>query len=196
MMYILYIGMLIAIVLLARWVYRMVFYSVNIKESHLGGEVIIYKKTEGNYQDAFSIMNDLRYKLLTTFYIQTTKGIVIYYDEPNKLEKGKFHLDVGCIIDISNIDDIKMAKINQTWKVKALPIMPSVNMEAPFYGRHSIIINMIKTRTKVERYMSSRGYRKGPIIETYDIYAKKMTYRQCLGEYYLIEPIMDINNIK
>ncbi|EQC0057007.1 hypothetical protein ACY0L3_002629 [Klebsiella oxytoca] len=182
MIYILYIGMLIAIVLLTRWVYRMVFYSVNIKKSYLGGEVIIYKTTEGNYQNAFSIMNDLRYKLLTTFYIQTTKGIIIYYDEPNKLEKGKLRLDVGCIIDINSIDNIKMAKINQTWTVKVLPIMPSVNMEAPFYGKHSIIINMIKSRSKIERYISSCGYRKGPTIEIYDMYAKKMTYRQCLGE--------------
>ncbi len=191
MIYILYIGMLIAIVLLIRWVYRMVFYSVNIKESHLGGEVIIYKKIEGTYQNAFSIMNDLRYKLLTTFYIQTTKGIIIHHDKSNKLEKGKIHLEVGCIIDINNIDDINMAKISQTWKIKILPKMPSVNIDAPFHGKYSILINMIKISTKIEQYISLRGYRKGSVIEIYDMYAKKMTYRQCLSEHDLTASIMN-----
>lgn len=179
MFYILMTGGILAVIAVVVLWYYGGFYTPKISESHQGGEVLVYKRMKGTYRKTPKTMNEVYYHLLSKFYVSTQRGGVVYYDDPREKEEGTLRADVGCIIDnMSEIDDERMASIRDSLGVRVLTVSPVVQVEAPYRGRLSVYINMLKVYPKLSRYFEHNEYEKGPLTEIYDVPNNRMIYRQ------------------
>lgn len=123
-------------------------------------------------------MDTIYYSLLNEYGVETTKGVGIYYDNPQQVEKSKLRSEIGCILD-APLDSMKMSDISSKFKIKTLPESPSIVTEFPFKGTMSVIVGIIKIYPALNDFISKNGYKaNGPILEIYDTPNKTIIYRQ------------------
>jgi hypothetical protein len=82
------IGVLIAL-LICMYTYYGGFKKIIVKVENQGGEVIVYESVTGDYKDTPKYTDKVYYALLNDEKIKTSKGIGIFYDNPQKTEKAK-----------------------------------------------------------------------------------------------------------
>lgn len=172
---------LLTLFMILLWAYLGGFHRYVVSESLLGGEMIVYKEMKGSYRNTPNSMNEVYYSLLSGFHIPTTKGIAIYYDVPGSVSDEKLRSDIGCVIDDSTpIDNEKMSLIKTMWHVRVMPVTHAVTVRAPYRGKLSVIVNMMRVYPRIERYFSEKSYKKGPLIEIYDMNKKEIIYRHLI----------------
>lgn len=169
----------IIVILLIIYAYYGGFSKLEFKISHEGGETIVYKEMRGDYSKSGKMMDSVYNGLLGDYSIETIKGIGIYYDNPEYVEKDKLRSDIGCIIEKEDIG--KLGELDTIYKVKICPISDYLTVQIPFQGFISVMIGIFRVYPAMEKYLQKNGYSdKGAIMEIYDTPYKTITYRKAL----------------
>lgn len=155
------------------------FRKIDLQIVTAGGEILVYEKVSGAYNQAAQISDKVYYELLHNHGIETTKGFGIFYDNPKNVEQSKLRSEVGCIVE--NIDAATLEKLKANFQVKTLPQENYLVAEFPFKGFPSIIIGMLKVHPALEKYTAENNLPDSPIMEIYDGFVnKKIIYRKFL----------------
>ncbi len=123
-------------------------------------------------------MDSVYYFLLNDLNIATTKGVGIYYDNPQQVETSKLRSEIGCFLD-SPVDSIQMAKISEKFRIKEIAKGQYLTTEFPNKGMLSIIVGIIKVYPAMTKFMEENGYKdQSPVTEIYDEPTKTIIYRK------------------
>lgn len=141
-----------------------------------GGETIVYEKVTGDYSQTSRYTDKLYYELLNNDQVETTKGIGIFYDNPQRVEKTKLRSEVGCVLD--DTDSTTIGKLSNKYLLKTLPEKEYISAEFPLKGGLSFIIGVLKAYPALNDYSEAHGYKDSPVTEIYDVPGRKIIYRK------------------
>ena len=152
------------------------FKKVDVRIETQGGEVIVYEDVIGSYMQVPEVCDRVYNVLLNNEKIETTKGIGIFYDDPENVAEEKLRSKVGCIID--NADSATIANLSEKYLVEIIPQQEYIVAEFPKKGFMSIMVGIMKVYPALDDYCEKHGYGDSPITEIYDEVNKKTVYRQ------------------
>ena len=152
------------------------FGKISFSIENQGGETIVYENLTGDYSQSAQVSDKIYYALLNDDKIETTKGIGIYYDNPENVAKDQLRSEIGCIVE--NADSVTLAKLSKKYQVKTLPTGEFVVAEFPFKGKLSVMFGIMKVYPALEKFCKEQGYIDSPITEIYDVPNKKIIYRK------------------
>lgn len=189
-----FIGILVVIiaVILLVLAYFGLFAPVKISEETAGSFWFVCAKYIGEYKNVGPVMDKL-YNDLKKDGIETARGIGIYYDNPEKVEKNKLRSVVGCILEKK--DEGKISELGKKYNVQQYPASKIAVCRFSFKGAPSIIIGIIKVYPVLGKYMKEHNYQEAPFMEIYDKSASEI---QFIGSIDTEGKFFDllINNIK
>lgn len=151
------------------------FKTINIYTENQGGEIIVYENVIGDYKNTAKY-TDRIYSELLNDQVETTKGVGIFYDNPQIVDKEKLRSDVGCILD--NPDDSTIVRLSAKYQLKTLPEGNSIIAEFPIKGSLSFIIGVIKVYPALMKYSKENDLMESPVTEIYDMTKQKIIYRR------------------
>lgn len=169
------LGILI-ILIICIYAYYGGFKKISLNVENQGGEIMVYENVIGDYKHTAKYTDKIYYSLLNDKKIGTTKGIGIFYDNPQKIDKDKLRSDVGCIVE--NSDSITIARLSEEYQVKTLEKKDYVVSKFPFKGGMSIILGIMKVYPALNKYCEENGFKDSPVTEIYDVLNKKIVYRK------------------
>jgi hypothetical protein len=172
MKYIIIIGILGAIaVLLMFYLYYMgVFSKIEITEKEMGPYKVAFKEHIGDYKETGKIMDEIYHSLLDDG-VETYKGFGLYYDDPKVVEKDKLRSIAGSIIEEKDYD--KIDKLKAKYGIKIIDKTRIMTTEFPFKNKMSIMFGIMKVYPEINKYIDFKGYKKGQVMEIYDVTNKK-----------------------
>jgi len=175
MKYIIIIGILglIAVLLMGYLYYMGFFNKIEITEKEMGPYKVVFKEHIGDYKETGKIMDEIYYSLLDDD-VETYKGFGIYYDDPKVVEKDKLRSIAGSIIEEKDYD--KIDKLKDKSDIKTIDKTRSITTEFPFRNKMSVIFSLMKVYPELNKYIDSKGYKKGDVMEVYDVPNKKINY--------------------
>ncbi len=154
--------------------YHGLFTRVTVTEKTLDSFRMVYKKHVGPYQEIGPVMDALYQDLLNNYSIETTNGVGLYYDNPRKVAPEQCRSIGGCILEPG--DYTRIEELKQKYDVREYPSAKAVVAEFPFRGKMAIILGIFKVYPKLGKYMEEKGYTSCPMLEIYDMPAKKIIY--------------------
>lgn len=153
------------------------FYKIQITTEKQGGETVVYQEITGDYRQSGQVMDKIYYSLLNDYKITTYKGIGIYYDNPQKVEKDKLRSEAGCIIEEN--DYTKLSDLPENFKIKRIDTKEYITTSFPYKGKMSVMFSIMKVYPALQKYTADNGFNEeGAVIEIYDIPNKKIFYRK------------------
>ncbi|MDH6355370.1 hypothetical protein M2132_001711 [Dysgonomonas sp. PH5-45] len=162
--------------LLILWVYFGGFSSVRIKESWVGKEIFIYEDLVGDYTQ-YGIVNDRLFQELShNHLVETTKGIAVFYEDPQRVPEHELKSRVGRILP-KDIKEEVLKQLAGKYKIASLAEGKYLTAEFPYKGRLSQVVGIIRVQSKIWKYCKRHNLKKLPIIEIYDQKAKTIYYR-------------------
>lgn len=164
-------------IIIAIYAYYGGFKKINFTIKESGGEVVVYEELIGDYKNSALAMDKIYNSLKNDFGIESTKGIGIYYDNPQEVDISKLRCDTGCIIEVS--DTAVLQKIAEKFRIKTLPLKNYLMTEFPFKGTMSIMVGIMRVYPALNKYATENNVNTdGPVTEIYDTPNKLITYRQ------------------
>jgi len=152
------------------------FSKVNITEKEVGPFMLIYEERTGDYKESGKAMDRIYDSLINDEGIETYKGFGLYYDNPKTTETENLRSDVGCILEETDYDAIDQLK--EKFSIREYPATNAVVVEFPYRNTFSIFAGVMKVYPKLGTYRDLRGYKDVPVMEIYDIPAKRIIYIQ------------------
>ena len=152
------------------------FTKIEFKPQKQDKETIVYESVTGDYSQTSKYTDKIYFALLNEDKVETTRGIGIFYDNPQTTDKDKLRSDVGCVLD--NPDSITIARLSEKYQLQALPAGDFIVTEFPMNGSLSFLLGIIKVYPALNRYCIKHGYKDSPIMEIYDVPNKKIIYRK------------------
>ncbi len=154
------------------------FKKISLTTDQQGGETIVYEKVTGDYSQSSKYTNRIYHTLLNEDNVVTTKGIGIFYDNPQKVDKTKLRSDVGCVLD--QTDSTTINKLSGKYQIKILPEGEFLVAEFPMKGSLSFIMGVMKIYPVINKYSEEYSLKDSPVTEIYDVPNKKIIYRKKL----------------
>jgi len=164
---------LIAVLLMGYLYYMGFFNKIEITEKEMGPYKVVFKEHIGDYKETGKIMDEIYYSLLNDG-VETYKGFGIYYDNPKVVEKDKLRSIAGSMIEEKDYD--KIDQLKDKYSIKTIDKTRSITTEFPFKNKMSIMFGIMKVYPKINKYIDSKGYKKGQVMEIYDVPNKKVIY--------------------
>jgi len=164
---------LMAVLLISYFYYMGFFNKIEITEKEMGPYKVVFKEHIGDYKETGKIMDEIYYSLLDDD-VETYKGFGIYYDDPKVVEKDKLRSIAGSIIEEKDYD--KIDKLKDKSDIKTIDKTRSITTEFPFRNKMSVIFSLMKVYPELNKYIDSKGYKKGDVMEVYDVPNKKINY--------------------
>lgn len=152
------------------------FRKIEIKVENQGGETIVYESVTGDYGNTAEYTNKIYYALMNDEKIETTKGVGVFYDNPQTVDKDKLRSDVGSILDYT--DSTIISKLSGKYQIRTLPEGDYIVAEFPLKGGMSFMVGIMKVYPALNKYRKEHGYKRSPVTEIYDVPNKKIIYRQ------------------
>ncbi len=153
------------------------FKTVDVSIDRLGGEILVYEEVKGPYNQTGLIIDKIQKKLADEDKINTTQGFGIYYDNPQQVEKSELRSEVGCILEITDID--KLPSLEKKYNIKTFPEKEYITAEFPYKGKTSIFISIMKVYPALNKFAQQKGLNEeGAVMEIYDIPNNKILYRK------------------
>lgn len=164
------------IILLVLWLIRAssLLSRVSIQEKTVDPFVMVYADYIGDYKNVAIPMDSVFNKLLKEDGISTSKGIGIYYDNPEEVPVEKLRSKVGCILDEKDLKALPGLK--KKYKVFEFKKTDALIVEFPFRSRMSIIAGVAKVYPAIRKYAEEKNYSGREMIEIYDTPGKKIVY--------------------
>ena len=167
---------ILVVLIIVMYAYYGGFSKISFRMDNQGGETIVFESVTGDYSQTPKVSDKIYYALLNEEKIETTKGIGIYFDNPQKVAKDKLRSEIGCIIE--NADSVTLARLTEKYQVKTLPQSNFVVAEFPFKGKLSVMFGIMKVYPALDKFCKEHGYNESPITEIYDVPNKKIIYRK------------------
>lgn len=152
------------------------FKTIRFQVAKQGGETIVYENVTGDYSQTSKYNDKIYNALLNEEKIETTKGIGIFYDNPQEVDKNKLRSEVGCMLD--QADSTIVTRLSGKYQIKTIPEVYYVVTEFPMKGGLSFLIGVIKVYPVLNKYCKEHGYKDSPVMEIYDVPNKKIIYRK------------------
>ena len=166
----------LVVLLIVIYAYYGGFKKISFRIENQGGEIVVYENVTGDYSQSSKVSDRVYYTLLNDEKIETTKGIGIYYDNPQKVAKDKLRSEIGCIVE--NVDSATLTRLAEKYQTKTLPQCEFVVAEFPFKGKLSVLFGIMKVYPALDKFNKEHGYIESPITEIYDVPNKKIMYRK------------------
>lgn len=148
------------------------FKPIKITEIELGEFYFVKKSVIGDYAQSGAVQMEL-YEALANDSIASTKGVGIYYDNPDTTPKEELRSDVGCIIDAKDTTKVQMLFKYELAKMDAGKY---VSADFPFKGQLSIIFGVLRVYPKLAQYLKKHQLLSDYSVEIYDVPQKKVQY--------------------
>ncbi len=154
--------------------YLGMFKKVTVVEKPIDAFWIVYDKHVGAYKDVGPIMDTIYYSLKNDYGIETTKGVGLYYDNPQNVPAEQCRSLVGCILEESDV--FRIPELKKRFMVRQYPASNCATIEFPFKAKLSIFLGIIKAYPVLSKYLQENNVPMGPSIEIYDTPGKMITY--------------------
>ncbi len=169
--------LIITTILVIVFAYYGGFKKIHFEVSQQDAQIMIYEDLVGDYSQSMVIFEQMHKSLQQDFNIESTKGVGIYYDDPQKVEKSKLRSEIGYIINPD--DTLKLAGLIHTYQIKTIPEGVYIATEFPFKGSLSIMIGIMKVYPAFNKYLKENEIEEDtPILEIYDTAAQKIIYKK------------------
>jgi effector-binding domain-containing protein len=178
---------LILFVLLYIWFYGG-FSQVIIYQDETGPYTLCYEVHKGDYRKINKVMDRVFKDLKSKDDVFTTRGFGLYYDKPGDVDTDSLRSIGGCILP----EDLDPQSLTGGYKIAEYPRTPAAIAEFPHRGKASVIFGVMKAYPALTRYMKDHEIPDAPVLEIYDVPAKKIFYIVPLG----LEPGLLINYMK
>ncbi|MBN2747373.1 MAG: GyrI-like domain-containing protein [Bacteroidales bacterium] len=156
------------------------FHKVEFKTVTTGGEVLVYEDMLGDYSKSPAVMDKVYSALLDNYKIETTKGIGIYFDNPQNKAVEELRSEIGCIVEPK---DTALLKSISDFKIKVLPVQEYLVAEFPYKGGVSIIVGLMKVYPAMTNYVKENNLPvDSPVMEIYDVPNKTIQYRRLISQ--------------
>lgn len=157
------------------------FSKIDIQISEQGGETLVYEEITGDYKQSAVVMDKIYNDLIEKEDIETYRGFGIYYDNPKVVEIDKLRAEAGCILETNQLKHI--AKLEEKYKIKTLPVTNCITTEFPFRGKMSVLLGILRVYPSLQKFAQSNQLDNlGEVVEIYDMPNKKIIYRQLLKQ--------------
>lgn len=139
----------------------------------MGPYTVAYIHVVGNYGKVWPSMTKV-YEILSGAGIVSSTGVGIYYDDPAIISWDLLRSDIGASIDPQDLEKLKNITDIQT---KTLVAGNKIVLEFPLKNTFSSMIGPMRAYPVIVKYMKDNGYTtEVPMVELYDILAKKIYY--------------------
>ena len=163
----------IVLLALAFLAYMGFFGEVTVTEREVGPYTFTYEEFVGDYAKTGPVFKEIN-KTLRKNGIETTKGLGIYYDDPQVILKDELKSKVGAIVteeQAFQIDDRGLK-----YKIMTVDKFDAIVVEFPLKNAISIAIGVNKAYPALSEYMEENGYKSAPAYEVYDYDEGKIIY--------------------
>jgi len=155
------------------------FSEVSVQEKTTGPFTYVYRDHTGPYQGVGLVFENVN-KLLAEVGIDTSMGIGIYYDDPEKVPAEKLRCRVGVIVSQADLEIIK-SKLLEI-KSDFLPPAKSIVVDFPMRNLLSFMIGPMKAYPALMEFATGNSLNLIPSgIEIYDQKNAKIYYSFRLG---------------
>jgi len=169
----------IAVVLLAIYVWLGGFKKIPFSVQETGGEVLVYESHTGDYKNVGKVIDKMYYALLNDANVECFRGFGIYYDNPQKVEKEKLRSDVGNILE--NPTPEILARLTPKYNIRTQEKQQYLVAEFPYKNQMSIFIGIMRVYPALNRYIRENNLsEEGYVMEIYDMPERKIVYRKQL----------------
>ena len=157
--------------------YHGFFSSIEIVEKETGPYTFATKRFVGSYYKVGPTMKEVDSWLRENGVI-ATKGVGLFYDDPEKVAQEELRSDVGNVLE--NADEQILAKVREKFTVKNIARQKALVIEFPIKSPLSYMLAPIKVYPMISKYWKDKGYPEmtdgGFSIEIDDIDGKVTTY--------------------
>jgi len=155
------------------------FEEIKISVSREGPFTLVYENHRGSYRETGKIQDKIYNSLKEKQGIDTTRGFGLYFDDPREVKKSELRSIAGCVLDEK--DAINKKSLKKLYSTGILPEAKYIYTEFPFKNRISIIFSLFRIYPAISEYMEKNNYPPVPILEIYDVPAKKIRYYVCIN---------------
>jgi hypothetical protein len=151
--------------------YAGMFDKLSLEIAEVGPYPIIYREHKGPYDGVKFALHDVYRHLKTKRMQWTTKGIAVFYDNPQTVKAQDLHSIAGCITDtvLTNLDTPYKSQI-----------MPKTRAIVGTFHIRSFLSNYTGTQKYYSAKESFARENKvvlaGPVIELFDMGARRVFY--------------------
>lgn len=170
---ILYPCMIIIVAIISLLLYLDAFSTIDIKKKEIGPYKLVYEKHKGSYNGIKEVQDKVYYSLLND-KITTTKGFGIYYDDPSKVATNELRSIGGCIVEQNDYETLNL--LGNKYNVLNYHSPENVYAEFSFKNPLSILVGIFKVYPEIKKIQEKKHYTPQPVMEIYDIPAKKIIY--------------------
>ncbi len=163
----------IILLVLAFLAYMGLFSEVTVTEREVGPYTFTYEEFIGDYAKTGPVFKEID-KALRENGIDTTKGLGIYYDDPQVVLKEDLTSKVGSIVTEEQAFQIDGRGLK--YKIMTVDKFDAVVVEFPLRNMISMIIGVKKAYPALSEYMEENGYKSAPTYEVYDYDEGKIIY--------------------
>jgi hypothetical protein len=151
------------------------FEKPEFTEREMGPYTLVYKKIEGEYQQAMVFIRVMT-PWLKKRGVESDKSFAWFFDNPQKVEYSDLRFITGYILE--DVDQEKMDLVKERYLIKTFPrqrclvgIFSQRSGLSPLFG-------LMKVYPELEARSIEKGYTQQPIIELYDKTEKQIVYLQ------------------
>lgn len=149
------------------------FNKVTVEKKKMGPYTFAYKEHKGSYTHTEEWINEVQ-KTLDKAGINHTKGLGIYYDNPQNTTPEKLRCKSGCLISSKDLD--KLNGIKTDLQVDTYPEQNYICSHYPFPLDVCIMLGISRVYPKIETFRKDHNIPPGEMIEIYDKEANRITY--------------------
>ncbi|MFC1501142.1 hypothetical protein ACFL58_01675 [Elusimicrobiota bacterium] len=154
--------------------YMDMFSKPVISERVIGPYTIAYEDYMGPYKNTGKVFETV-YNNLMADGIETTKGLGIYYDDPQKVPAEKLRSRCGSVVEENDIP--KLMLMEKKYNIATINQAQSVVIEFPIKNNLSYMMGPMKNYPVLTKYAKAREYQLNSLAyELYDIPNKKIYF--------------------
>lgn len=166
---------LIALLVLGFLAYMGFFSNITVAEKEVGPYNFVYKDFVGDYAKTGPVFNEV-YEVLKENGAETTKGLGIYYDDPEVVLKDDLKSRVGSLVTDEQLVQIEGRGV----ELNTMTVDPFNAVIAEFPLKKpaifSIIFGIQKVYPVTGEYIAEKGYGSSASYELYDYDEGKIFY--------------------
>ena len=149
------------------------FYSVKVDQRRMGPYTLAYTKVKGSYNQAPVAMGKVD-RIFQEKGFEVPVGFGFYFDDPKQVPENEMRFIVGGVLEKK--DWGRMAELRRELPVRAFPAQTCLVADFPLKNKLSILLGIYKVYPKIGEYLEKEKLTGNPIMEIYDIQAKKIYY--------------------
>lgn len=154
------------------------FATIQVEKNVVNEIFFVKERVTGDYSQT-PVVQDRLFGQLQKDSIVSTKGIGIYYENPEEVQTEELRSDIGCVIEK---DDVGLLREKTGYDLDTLPSGNYIIAEFPFRGTLSVIFGVIRVYPKLTAYAEKHDLELSYGVELCDVPENKMIYMMRIAE--------------